>query len=160
MYADQLIDRYRALYRISTESTEGERTNAQGPLAKMRKDYPGIHEQAFPPAPPPPPPTPIIDPANIWSRFREGAASTLGWAARVAAEVAAAEEARGFAEDTVEITIKVLNSGRWQAAIRIQEHDLEFAARNMTPTQKIEFVQRITSTLEVELLQALEDYAL
>jgi hypothetical protein len=29
----------------------------------------------------------------------------------------------------------------------------------MTPTQKIEFVQRITSTLEVELLQALEDYA-
>jgi len=158
MYADQLIDRYRALYRISTEGTEGERANARGPIAKMQRDYPGIYDQAFPPAPPPPPP-PTIDPANIWSRFREGAASTLGWAARVAAEVAAAEEARSFADDTVEITIKVLNSGRWQAAIRIQEHDLEFAARNMTPVQKIEFVQRITSALEAELLQALEDYA-
>lgn len=156
MYAEQLIDRYRALHRIANEGTDGERTNARGPLSKMLRDYPGIHEQAFPPPPPPPP---SIDPANIWSRFRESAASTLGWAARVAAEVAAAEEARSFADDAVEITIKVLNSGRWQAAIRIKESDLEVAARGMTPVQKVEFAQRITSTLEAEILQALEDYA-
>lgn len=53
-YEEKIIERYKAVYALAEQGVAGEKENALRIRAKMEQMYPGIREQAFPPAQPPP----------------------------------------------------------------------------------------------------------
>jgi hypothetical protein len=159
MYPEPLLARFRAVDALAQRGSPGERDNAQRIVARMETEHPGIRAAAYP--------RPRSDTAQNatpnaeterprWrDRWRDMASDAFDWAAHVAQEVISANQARDLADEVCEIQIKHLSSGKWQMALRLDERDLRHAARNLTPLQKIQFVQHILSAMETELLDAL-----
>jgi hypothetical protein len=136
MYAESLLERYRAVTALAERGAPGERDNARRIMEKMERDYPNIRFQAYPPKPPPPPPEttewwesgrarPAGSPPNPFNRWREAASGAFTWVSEVASEIIAANQARSLADSIVEMQTKWLPSGKWQMSLRIQHNDLE-----------------------------------
>ena len=156
MYPEAQLERFRAVDALAQRGEQGERDNAKRIADRMEADNPGIRRYAYPPEPTPAQ-TATGQRGRPWERWRDVASSTFDWVSNVASEVLAAEQARNLADEMCEIQIKFLSSGKWQMALRLDERDLRLAARNLSPIQKVQFVQHILSAMETELLDALSD---
>lgn len=161
MYPDSLLERYRAVDALAQRGAPGERDNARRIVERMDRDHPNIRAWAFPPQPAPEP-TEWYESNRArqaggaaWDRFRDAASGAFSWASKLAQEVMAAEQARSLADEICEVQIKALPSGKWQMALRIDRDELLAAAENLTPFQKVEFVQHILGALEGELHEVL-----
>ena len=157
MNPEALLERFRAVDALAQRGEPGERDNAKRIVDRMEADNPGIRRFAYPPEPTHAEPAAGNGRGRPWERWRDVASSTFDWASKVASEVLAAEQARNLADEMCEIQIKSLSSGKWQMALRLDERDLRLAARNLSPIQKVQFVQHILSAMETELLDALSD---
>jgi len=167
-HPENIVDRYRAAHVLSERgSTEGERTAARNAVNLMAKKYPGIHAQAYPPAPQPPPPqtnqqnyyrTP--DQSVPWyERFtgaRQAASDAFSWASRVAAEMASLEYARNVADELTDFNTKVLTKERVQIAVKLPLRDLYYISQRFNDAQKAEFASRIAAMVEAEVLRVME----
>ena len=168
MYAESLLERYRAVTALAERGALGERDNARRIVQKMDRDFPNIRQHAYPPTPPPPPPETTewwesgrarsASSSTPYNRWREAASGAFTWVSEVASEIIASNQARSLADSIVDIQTKWLPSGKWQMSLRIQHGDLADAAEGMTPFQKTEFIRHVLSSVERELNDALSEY--
>jgi len=170
-YADSLLDRFRNVDALAQRGVGGERDNAARILRDMEKKYPGIRMQAFPRSPqndaphldaftaasgnfggaaasPPPPKAPGFD-------WRNAAQDAFGWAARMAAEVAASKEMERVVASITEVQSKNLSSGKFQVSVRFGAEELGYYLNRMTPVQRAEFIERVTGLFKEELTYAI-----
>lgn len=92
-------------------------------------------------------------------RWQETAQDVLGWAARVAQEMSSLGTARAYAESITELQTKMLQSGKWQIAVKFPLRDLYAVAGNMNEAQRQEFARYVAAMVEAEVLAALEEGA-
>lgn len=92
-------------------------------------------------------------------RWQETAQDVLGWAARVAQEMSSLGTARAYAESITELQTKMLQSGKWQIAVKFPLRDLYAVAGNMNEAQRQEFARHVAAMVEAEVLAALEEGA-
>jgi len=92
-------------------------------------------------------------------RWQETAQDVLGWAAKVAQEMSSLGTARAYAESVTELQAKMLQSGKWQIAVKFPLRDLYAVAGNMNEVQRQEFARYVASMVEAEVLAALEEGA-
>jgi len=168
MYPDNILSRYRGVYAHATSGTGNEKATAQKFVDDMRRQYPGIHEQAFPPEPveqEEPEPTYWYDRGNFrqqqqtgpnpWDNIRSAAQNAWEWAQKVASEMASVEYARKVAEDLAEIQVKNLQTNKVQIAVKIPQRELFYLSERLNEQQKIEFAQYIAAKVENEILALL-----
>jgi len=160
MYPESLLTRFRSVDALAQQGAPGERDNARRIVERMEREHPNIRLFAYPPEPPPEPREwyesgRARTAADPWERVRSAASGAWSWAAKVAQEVTAANEARNMADEICELNIKFLPSGKWQMALRMDHQDLTAAAANLTPFQKAEFIQHILAAIEAELHEVL-----
>ncbi len=164
MYAETLLERYRAVTALADRGAPGERDNARRIIEKMERDYPHIRVYAYPP-PPPPETTEWWESGrarqpgspNPFNRWREAASGAFTWVSEVASEIIAANQARSLADSIMDMQVKWLPSGKWQLALRIDRRDLADAVEELTPMQKTEFIRHVLSSVEAELNDILTD---
>jgi hypothetical protein len=171
MHPDKIVSRYRGVYAHATNGSGQEQVTAKKFVDDMRRQYPGIHEQAFPPEPPEqdeePEPTYWYDRgnyrqqqqagANPWDNIRSAAQNAWDWAQRVASEMASVEYARKVADDLAEVQVKNLQTNKVQIAVKIPQRELFYLSERLNPQQKIEFAQHIAAKVENEILALLMD---
>lgn len=168
MHPDKIVSRYRGVYAHASSGSGQEQVTAQKFVDDMRRQYPGIHEQAFPPEPPEQdepganywydrgnfreqsPPQ-----ANPWENIRSAAQNAWDWAQRVASEMASVEYARKVADDLAEVQVKNLQTNKVQIAVKLPQRELFYLAERLNPQQKIEFAQHIAARVENEILALL-----
>jgi hypothetical protein len=92
-------------------------------------------------------------------RWQETAQDVLGWAARVAQEMSSLGTARAYAESITELQTKMLQSGKWQIAVKFPLRDLYAVAGNMNEAQRQEFARHVAAMVQAEVLAALEEGA-
>jgi hypothetical protein len=92
-------------------------------------------------------------------KWQETAQDVLGWAAKVAQEMSSLGTARAYAENITELQAKMLQSGKWQIAVKFPLRDLYAVAGNMNEAQRQEFARYVASMVEAEVLAALEEGA-
>lgn len=183
-YEERLVERYRAVCALEERgATEGERNAAAAQRQKMDEKHPGIRQEAFPP---PPPQDEGFDPFRSWRtqqpqeedeeprarrgggwsdffggqqqrRWQDAASDVLGWAAKVAQEMSSLGTARAYAESITELSTKMLQSGKWQIAIRFPLRDLYAVSANMNEAQRQEFARYVAALVEAEVLAALSE---
>jgi len=183
-YEEKVVERYRHVVALEERgATDGERAAAAKQRQRMDEKYPGIRAEAFPP-----PPNAGFDPFSSWRtaheapaddptyenaedpreggrgfwdgiRWRDVAGDMLGWAARTAQEMSSLGTARAYAESTVEVQAKVLQSQKWQVSAKINLRDLYAVAGTMNEAQRVEFARYVAATVEAEVLAALEEAA-
>lgn len=90
-------------------------------------------------------------------RWQETAQDVLGWAARVAQEMSSLGTARAYAESITELQAKMLQSGKWQIAVKFPLRDLYAVAANMNEAQRQEFARYVAALVQAEVLAALEE---
>jgi hypothetical protein len=175
-YEQRLIDRYRGVHALAEGGSPGERDNARKIRDKMREQYPGIHEETFPP--PPPPADEGFDPFRAWRTqgaaqdagggnpwddllggrsWRDVAAEGLGWAARMAQEMSSLGTARAYVDSTVEVAAKLLQSQKLQITVKMNLRDLYSVSANMNEAQRVEFAKYVAEKVEAEMLAALNE---
>ena len=160
-YPENIVEKYTRVHALAMSGIGGEKENAARIVAQLRMKYPGIHEQAFPPAPPPPPPTGGPqrgqDSSVPWyerfNRARDMAAEAVDWATRVAAEMASLEYARHVAVEVAEIQTKMLQRERVQVSVKLPLRELYYLGERLSPQQKDEFAATIAAAVEVEVLR-------
>jgi hypothetical protein len=170
-YADNLLDRFRNVDALATRGVGGERDNAARILRDMEAKYPGIRSQAYPRTPKneapdldaftaasgnfggsgkPPPSAP--PPGWDW---RGAAQDALGWAARMAAEMAAGKEVDAAVERLVEVQSKNLSSGKFQISVRFPGEEMAYYLSRMNDVQRATFVEKVTALFREELTYAI-----
>lgn len=184
-YEEKILERYRAVCALEARgATDGERSAAAAQRQKLDEKYPGIRQEAFPP--PPPSPDAGFDPFRNWRtqqpepdehehtqgagwgdffrgggggqrRWQETASDVLGWAAKVAQEMSSLGTARAYAESIAEVSTKMLQSGKWQIAVRFPLRDLYAVSSNMNEAQRQEFARYVAAMVEAEVLAALTE---
>lgn len=167
-YAENLLDRFRHVDALATRGVGGERDNAARILRDMEAKYPGIRAQAYPrtpkndapdldaftaasgnfggaarPSGSPPPPG--------WD-WRSAAQDALGWAARMAAEMAAGKEVDAAIDRLVEVQSKNLSSGKFQLSVRFPAEEMAYYLSRMNDMQRATFVEKVTALFREELL--------
>lgn len=174
-YADNLLDRFRHVDALASRGVGGERENAARILRDMESKYPGIRAQAYPrtatndapnldaftaaggnfggAASAPKPEKPSSDPQ--WARWKNVASDALGWATRMAAEMAAAKEVESVVERLVEVQSKNLTSGNFQISVKFPAEEMGFHLARMSPVQHAQFIDRLTTLFRDELTYAL-----
>jgi len=180
-YEEKVVERYRHVVALEERgATEGERNAAATQRQRMDDKYPGIRLEAFPP--PPPPPGAGFDPFSSWRtahepepepepedprrgrgsfwdgiRWQDMAGDVLGWAARTAQEMSSLGTARAYAESTVEVQAKVLQSQKWQVSAKMNLRDLYAVAGAMNEAQRVEFARYVAAMVEAEVMAALTE---
>lgn len=167
-YADSLLDRFRNVDALGQQGVGGERENAVRILADMEKKYPGIRSQAYPRAPKNEAPHldaftaasgnfggPVAGAPKAGFDWRNAAQDALGWAARMAAEVAASKEIENIVASIAEVQSKNLSSGKFQVSVRFGAEELGYYLSRMNPMQRAEFVERVTGLFREELAYAI-----
>ena len=171
MHPDKIVSRYKGVYAHATSGSGQEKVTAQRFLDEMRRQYPGIHEQAFPPEQSEPEEedrsTYWYDrgnyrqqqggAANPWDNIRSAAQNAWEWAQKVASEMASVEYARKVAEDLAEVQVKNLQTNKVQIAVKIPQRELFYLAERLNEQQKIEFAQYLAAKVENEILALLID---
>jgi hypothetical protein len=168
-YADSLLDRFRHVDALSSRGVGGERDNAVRILREMETKYPNIRAQAYPrtggqdaphldaytaadgnfggaaakPAPPP-----------GWD-WRSAAQDALGWAGRMAAEMAAGKEVDVAIERLVEVQSKNLSSGKFQVCVKFPSEEMSYRLSRMNEVQRTSFVDKVSAMFREELLYAI-----
>jgi hypothetical protein len=168
MHPDKIVSRYRGVYAHASSGSGQEKVTAQKFVDDMRRQYPGIHEQAFPPEPPEPDEAGAnywYDRGNFreqqqagpnpWENIRSAAQNAWDWAQRVASEMASVEYARKVADDLAEVQVKNLQTNKVQIAVKLPQRELFYLAERLNPQQKIEFAQHIATRVENEILALL-----
>jgi hypothetical protein len=165
-YPDNILDRYRRIDALAQQGIDGERVSANNARRGMEEQYPGIREQVFPPPRAAPGnDAPYLGPYSAADSFgraapkpswRDRAQEAMGWAARVAAEVAAARDMETLASSLTEIHSKNLNSGKFQIAVRFPSAELGYHLSRMDPRKRAEFVEKVTSLFREELAFVLD----
>jgi hypothetical protein len=168
-YAENLLDRFRHVDALATRGVGGERENATRILRDMEAKYPGIRSQAYPRTPKNDapdldaftaasgnfggatrtPPPPQQGPAWDW---RSAAQDALGWAARMAAEMAAGKEVDAAIDRLVEVQSKNLSSGKFQLSVRFPGEEMAYHLSRMNDMQRATFVEKVTALFREELL--------
>ena len=92
-------------------------------------------------------------------KWQETAQDVLGWAARVAQEMSSLGTARAYAESITELQAKMLQSGKWQIAVKFPLRDLYAVAGNMNDAQRQEFARHVAAMVQAEVLAALDEGA-
>ena len=92
-------------------------------------------------------------------KWQETAQDVLGWAAKVAQEMSSLGTARAYAESITELQAKMLQSGKWQIAVKFPLRDLYAVAGSMNEAQRQEFARYVAAMVEAEVLAALEEGA-
>ena len=92
-------------------------------------------------------------------KWQETAQDVLGWAARVAQEMSSLGTARAYAESITELQAKMLQSGKWQIAVKFPLRDLYAVAGNMNEAQRQEFARHVAAMVQAEVLAALDEGA-
>lgn len=92
-------------------------------------------------------------------KWQETAQDVLGWAAKVAQEMSSLGTARAYAESITELQAKMLQSGKWQIAVKFPLRDLYAVAGSMNEVQRQEFARYVAAMVEAEVLAALEEGA-
>jgi hypothetical protein len=92
-------------------------------------------------------------------KWQETAQDVLGWAARVAQEMSSLGTARAYAESITELQAKMLQSGKWQIAVKFPLRDLYAVAENMNEAQRQEFARHVAAMVQAEVLAALDEGA-
>lgn len=169
-YADSLLDRFRNVDALAQRGVGGERDNAVRILADMERKYPGIRGQAYPRSPKNEAPHldaftaasgnfggPVAGapPKAAGFDWRNAAQDAFGWAARMAAEVAASKEMERIVASITEVQSKNLSSGKFQVSVRFGAEELGYHLSRMTPVQRAEFIERVTGLFREELTYAL-----
>jgi hypothetical protein len=169
MHPDKIVSRYRGVYAHASNGTGNEKATAQKFVDDMRRQYPGIHEQAFPPEPPNEDEersTYWYDKgnfrqqggaANPWDNIKSAAQNAWDWAQKVASEMASVEYARKVAEDLAEVQVKNLQTNKVQIAVKIPQRELFYLSERLNDQQKMEFAQHIAAKVEAEILALLYD---
>ena len=180
-YDEGLIDRYKAVVAHAERGEGNEKANAQRLREKMEAQYPGIREQAFPPS------QKGFDPFAGWrsnkkrddededrprrerkraggfgfdrDRWASVANEAFGFAARMAEEMGSLGTARAYAESITEIQAKVLQSEKYQIAVKFPLRDLYEIAANMNELQRIEFARYVGAMVEAQVLAVLNESA-
>lgn len=165
MYDESLLHRYRGIVELSERGVDGERETAQRMRAKMQRNHPHIHVAAYPPEPLPSEDVFGGKESSFWAggqtfedffgafanRMKNGAS----WAARAAYEAMQIETARQAAEETVEIRSKILSSGKWQAAVKIELDQLDIFTEDFTQIQSEVFADAVADRVRDRVLEAL-----
>ena len=162
-YAENLLHRYRGVVARVQRGVDGERVAAENVLRSLEEQYPGIGAQAFPP-PPVANDAPHLGPYSAADNFgkpqkrswKDAAQDAMGWAARVAAEVAAARDMGGLAAHLTEIHSKNLNSGKFQIAVKFSSVDLGYHLGQMDAAARAAFVESVTALFREELAFVLD----
>jgi hypothetical protein len=162
-YAENLLNRYRNVTARVQRGVGGERVAAENALRGLEEQYPGIGGQAFPPAPPAND-APYLGPFSAADNFgktpkrswKDAAQEAMGWAARVAAEVAAARDMEGLASHLTEIHSKNLSGGKFQIAVKFPSADLGYHLSQMDAAKRASFVERVTALFREELAFVLD----
>lgn len=172
-YADNLLDRFRHVDALATRGVGGERENAARILREMETKYPGIRAQAYPRTPSNDAPhldaftaasgnfggaTREPEAAPKWERWKNVASDAFGWAARMAAEMAAAKEVEQVISRFVEVQSKNLSSGNFQVAVKFPGEEMAFHLSQMTPVQRANFVEQVTALFRQELSHAVSPF--
>ena len=158
-HPDNIVEKYTRVHALAQSGVGGEKENAARIVAQLRMKYPGIHEQAFPPAPPP-----FTggqqrgqDTSVPWyerfNRARDMAAEAVDWATRVAAEMASLEYARHVAAEVAEVQTKMLQRERVQVSVKLPLRELYYLGERLSPQQKDEFAATIAAVVEAEILR-------
>jgi hypothetical protein len=165
-YAENLLDRYRRIDALVEQGIDGERVAAENARRGMEEQYPGIREQVFPSVRKGPAnDAPYLGPYAAADNFgkaapkpswRDRAQEAMGWAARVAAEVAAARDMEALAASLTEIHSKNLSSGKFQIGVRFPSAELGYHLSRMDPRKRAEFVEKVTSLFREELAFVLD----
>jgi hypothetical protein len=152
-FSADVLHRYRAIAELADRGDGGEQDTARRLLARMKTQNPGIHQAAFPPEPLPQGP---MDPGHpIWTDLAARFRDTVAWATQAAYEAAQLEEARLQAEDVVEVKTRILKSGRWQVAARINLDDLDDCANALSAIQQEVFIETVLEAVRESLREAL-----
>lgn len=99
------------------------------------------------------------NPQGQGRKWQETAQDVLGWAAKVAQEMSSLGTARAYAESVTELQAKMLQSGKWQIAVKFPLRDLYAVAGSMNEAQRQEFARYVAAMVEAEVLAALEEGA-
>ena len=159
-YPENIVEKYTRVHALAMSGIGGEKENAARIVSQLRMKYPGIHEQAFPPAPPPPPsgqgherPESSVPWYERFNRARDMAAEAVDWATRVAAEMASLEYARHVAAEVAEVQTKMLQRERVQVSVKLPLRELYYLGERLSPQQKDEFAATIAAVVEAEILR-------
>jgi len=90
-------------------------------------------------------------------KWQETASDVLGWAAKVAQEMSSLGTARAYAEGITELSTKMLQSGKWQIAVKFPLRDLYAVSASMNEVQRQEFARYVAAMVEAEVLAALSE---
>jgi len=180
-YEEKVVERYRHVVALEERgATEGERNAAAPRPRAVATSSPGSRLKVSPP--PPPPPGAGFDPFSSWRtahepepepepedprrgrgsfwdgiRWQDMAGDVLGWAARTAQEMSSLGTARAYAESTVEVQAKVLQSQKWQVSAKMNLRDLYAVAGAMNEAQRVEFARYVAAMVEAEVMSALTE---
>lgn len=181
-YDAGLIDRYKAIVAHAERGEGNEKANAQRLRAKMEAQHPGIKEEAFPP---PPRDEGGFDPFRAWrsrgapapepeeeedtssrrrrseqrARWADFASEAFRWTSQVVEEMSSLGTARAYAEGITEIQSKLLQSGKYQIALKFALKDLYAIAGSMNEAQRQEFARYVAAMVEAQVLALLEEGA-
>lgn len=179
-YDAGLIDRYKAIVAHAERGEGNEKANAQRLRAKMEAQYPGIKEEAFPP---PPRDEGGFDPFKAWrsrntqpprdedeeeaprqrreqrARWSDFASEAFRWTSQVVEEMSSLGTARAYAESITELQAKLLQSGKYQIALKFPLRDLYSVAGSMNEAQRQEFARYVAAMVEAQVLALLEEGA-
>jgi hypothetical protein len=166
---ESTLNRYRVLVELSERGEGGERANAQKLVDKLRAKYPDIHAEAFRPEEPEADftasgfhssyrPTSGVNLRDIFDRVANQVRSGATWAAHAAYEAAQLEAAREAADATFEIRSKVLASGKWQVAAKIDLEQLDLISEDFTVIQLNVFADAVADMVREEVAEALGIY--
>jgi hypothetical protein len=178
-YDESLLDRYKAIVAHAERGEGNEKANAQRLRAKMEAQYPGIKEQAFPP---PPRDEGGFDPFRAWRsrgapkpepeeedeaprrganrpRWADFASEAFRWTSQVVEEMSSLGTARAYAESITELQAKMLQSGKYQIALKFPLRDLYAVAGSMNEAQRQEFARYVAAMVEAQVLAILEEGA-
>lgn len=185
-YDESLVDRYKAVVAHAERGEGNEKANAQRLREKMEAQYPGIRNQAFPPKAEGFDPfrawksrkdTPSEEEEKPRGRKdRRGgggfgnfrfdkdrwasvANEAFGFAARMAEEMGSLGTARAYAESITEVQSKVLQSEKYQIAVKFVLRDLYEVSANMNELQRIEFARYVGAMVEAQVLALLNETA-
>jgi hypothetical protein len=171
-YAENLLDRFRHVDALATRGVGGERDNALRILREMEAKYPGIRSQAYPRTPNQDAPNldaftaasgnfggatrppPAASPPPGWD-WRSAAQDALGWAARMAAEMAAGKEVDAAVDRLVEVQSKNLSSGKFQLSVRFPAEEMAYHLSRMNDIQRATLVDKVTALFREELIYAI-----
>jgi hypothetical protein len=173
------MSRYKAIVAHAERGEGNEKANAQRLRAKMEAQYPGIKEQAFPP---PPRDEGGFDPFRAWrsrntpppaqdeddeaprrgankTRWTDFASEAFRWTSQVVEEMSSLGTARAYAESITELQAKMLQSGKYQIALKFPLRDLYAVAGSMNEAQRQEFARYVAAMVEAQVLAILEEGA-